>query len=194
MKKFIFGLLAVSACGMLSAATVDWKSGDLADSISSDITSITGYYYVIDGATYQSLSAMSNDDLVETYVDSKTGEIDVSSLKVLRSGNSGPVDATTDIVNVNMTDANGTDPEYALVIYVAKSAFGGSYAVASTANYVGQPEGYFGDDNPESNNNYVGVDAVEGMSNSNWAAVPEPTTIAFLALGLAAVGLKRKVA
>lgn len=194
MKKFIFGLLAVSACGMLSAATVDWKSGDLADKISSDVTSITGYYYVIDNDTYQSLSEMSNDALVADYVDSKTGEIDVSSLTVLRSGNSGPVDATTEVVNVNMTDANGTDPEYALVIYVAKSAFGGSYAVASTAYYVGQPKDYFGDDNPDSNNNYVGVDAVEGMSTGNWAAVPEPTTIAFLALGLAAVGLKRKVA
>ena len=29
---------------------------------------------------------------------------------------------------------------------------------------------------------------------SNWYAVPEPTTVALLALGLAAVGLKRKIA
>jgi hypothetical protein len=31
-------------------------------------------------------------------------------------------------------------------------------------------------------------------SNNNWTAVPEPTTVALLALGLAALGLKRKVA
>ena len=32
------------------------------------------------------------------------------------------------------------------------------------------------------------------FSDSTWTAVPEPTTVALLALGLAAIGLKRKVA
>ncbi len=51
-------------------------------------------------------------------------------------------------------------------------------------------------DPPESGNNDGGVSntSVPAVGGSGWTVIPEPTTVALLALGLAAFGLKRKVA
>lgn len=189
MKKISIALLAVMAFGVAQAATVEWASGNMKDILSSDITSVTAYYYAITGTTAGEYASTSDADLAKLLV--KDGKVQtVTGLTdgtAFYSDTKSADDATMKFFAEQETSDN---PAYALTLYVAKSDFGGTYALAHIANYQEDAMG-----NEISSLGPVGgaLDAHEQAGNS-WTAVPEPTTIAFLALGLAAVGLKRKVA
>ena len=207
MKKGFISLAVASLALFAQSATVDWTSGDLSNAVlgQSDIKSITAYYYVLTdqtaletaynqsgGYTTRDLQQFFNDDgtLKEGYTATANDQVEVDMSK-------SPKQA-------NYTQTGVNDDEYILAVYVAKSAFGGSYALASIG-YVDIDSdsvvGSAGGNDPGYNvsNSYVsgmGFDAYayEAANGGGWTAVPEPTTVALLALGLAAVGMKRKVA
>lgn len=191
MKKFTAFALALVAAAVSQAATVEWSSGDLGALAAqhADITGVTAYYYVIsDEADYTRLSALNSDQLYAEYFN-EDGTAKIAATETVTANAFG-------VANWEQEDAS-TPTAYVVAIYVAKSDFGGSYALASTAYAEFDNESAWGD--PSGGNFDGGAnDGIAGaafVANGNsWAAVPEPTTVALLAIGVAAVGLKRKIA
>ena len=198
-KNIVFALAALSLVATVHGVNVDWTSGDLSFNATAPIKSVTGYYYVLSSGTAGENAAQAlfesgewgSSDLINT---SSTGW----SLKDTFAGASLLTPQPTDDSapwNVNYTQNNVSADEYVIAVYEATTEFGGKYAIATI--------GYFDYDDTNvlepgigagSVTSGLGSDAISYNKDGGWAAVPEPTTVALLALGLAAVGLKRKVA
>ena len=183
MKK-ILAFLAVAVLATASqAVTYSWASGTInsSDAKAPSTTAanpVTGYVFYVDATTWNGdidATAFFNDDGTQkstlptgaTLAGSKT------------SAGNGMANVSTDVTG---TQAN---PTYAFVFYVDPNGAGGKaeYIATKASAYV---DGLGKVSASPSQNLGVGT-------FSPVAAVPEPTTIALLALGLAAFGLKRKV-
>ena len=201
-KSFALVLAAFSLTLVAHAATVEWTSGDLDVSSLEPISSVDAYYYVINGDSASELASkfVSGNWSTSDLVDNK-GNLKSTYAKDVTTTASSPSDVTV-AKNGNIYTANwnqnftGTD-EYVVAVYVANTVYGGSYAVATIGHYEADPsnvlEGY---NTQTSSFSGIGEEALNyaAQSGSAWTAVPEPTTVALLAIGLAAVGLKRKIA
>lgn len=213
MKKFFIATIAIAVASLVQAVQVDWTSGDLRSAVlsRSDIESVTAYYYVFSEATAGEIAtkysgnSYNTSDLTSYFTDANGDVVDLSSGLANGSGTKGGQSATVSKDKEtgswpNPVLANAsfdvTEDSYVLAIYVAKSEFGGSYALASIGYVDVDSTSQVGYDIENSYTGGMGADAYayEGGNASAWTAVPEPTTVALLALGLAAVGLKRKVA
>ncbi len=176
MKKALtFALLALATIAT-HAATITWGSGTVTASNGSaanaDSNVVKGYLFLVNEETWNKFDAAKD---TATYIKAdgtaaKTADATASSTK------KGAVDLKT-----TATAADGM--QYALVFYVDKD------------NKVKSTKG----------NDYINAQGVQNGTNSggiansqyasaNWVAVPEPTAVALVAIGLAALGLKRKVA
>lgn len=187
MKKALTFLAVAALAATTQAATIKWDSGVITTpdgQANANTRVVTAMLYLIDSTTYSALDLSTEagqQSALATYLD-KTADASATSKK-----------AGTAVPETTLTATGIANSQYAVLIY--------QYGTGDSAVYkIGKGQDYVNDMGVQSKYASTGL-----AGQSDWLTkaaptpddpdpIPEPTTVALLALGLAAVGLKRKVA
>ncbi len=190
MKKIAIFALVVSTLISANAGTVTWISGPLkipnedgsfSDTVIGNTASVT--IYLVSADDYSTYSAMSSADLYNAHTagtiantEKKTGASNgfINSANVT-TDTTFDKRATAYAVAIYTTTLNGTD------YYISNVGYSSINDVDAA---VGEASSYLA----------INSNLTNGGVAGKWTAVPEPTTVALLAIGMAALGLRRKIA
>lgn len=183
MKKVLVFIAIAVMAAITQGATISWKSGTMYVPNADGTLSSTKAKATVNATIF-----LVSADVYNTYKDASSLDIYNASATIAeaaietKTGKSASLSNAANITTDTVFDKGATG--YAIAIYTT-TVDGTDFVIAKAAYDT------INDAGAQSNL------ASGNLASGNWTkveGVPEPTTIALLALGLAAVGLKRKVA
>lgn len=184
MKKLMIALAMVAMAAYANAATVIWKSGTVLDPTGATANkSVTAYLWVVDAATYNTLSANTTgaamSDAVYAAYGSKTGDAYTSGT----TSKKGVADLMDDSKSYGAGDS-----AYGVILY--------TYGTGDDLQYMGNVGKVTFESTLDAESGYMSTfmlgDTTKGSPAWSAAAAPEPTSGLLLILGMAGLALKRK--
>ena len=182
MKKLMILAAVAMVSAIASAAQMKWGSGTitLADSTTAGKDAVTGYLFLIDSTTYDTLAANTTGKALSDAVYAAYG----SSLSSAAASKSSTAKGAVTITDPTAYSNGNT--LYGAILYVEGDNYMGNIATYTLTSDQDVSIGSMA--------SIIGGDLGGGSTATAWstAAVPEPTSGLLMLLGMAGLALRRR--